>query len=94
MFKEKDYILFAKVQGSLLQINLCKDDFENSVRVRSSLPKYDYNYTVSLNDGTNNEVSFKKSVGEFFDVNGVLHLEKYHNELGGLLSKLQQKKKN
>jgi hypothetical protein len=68
-----------------------KDDFENTVNVRASLPKYDSNYTVTFSDGAKLELSNTKSVGSWIDTNGVLREDLYHKDLNEWYTKFAQK---
>jgi len=61
-FKEKEYVAIVT------------DDKNERIHVTSSLPRYDYNYVLSLSNGTEKEkISISKMVNNFFDINGVLN---------------------
>jgi len=61
-FEDKEYVAIVT------------DENNEVIRITSSLPRYDYNYVLSISSGSKRDkVSIPKMVNNFFDINGVLY---------------------
>eukprot|EP01114_Cavostelium_apophysatum_P008628 TRINITY_DN2124_c0_g1_i1.p1 TRINITY_DN2124_c0_g1~~TRINITY_DN2124_c0_g1_i1.p1 ORF type:complete len:208 (+),score=37.45 TRINITY_DN2124_c0_g1_i1:80-625(+) len=78
-YKQKDNILFTVGEHIDSQ----------GLQIASRLPKYDYNYTISISERNTqkNEVTLTKSVGEWIDVKGFFHEDLLYKDVGALLEK-------
>jgi len=87
-YYEKDFLLISKRKDGSSKTR------KPAVQVSSKFPRYEYDYTLEMSErDTNNRLtSFTKSVGKFFDSDGVFHEELYLTEVKQLIQTFERKK--
>eukprot|EP01119_Soliformovum_irregulare_P003196 TRINITY_DN13533_c0_g1_i1.p1 TRINITY_DN13533_c0_g1~~TRINITY_DN13533_c0_g1_i1.p1 ORF type:complete len:198 (-),score=55.61 TRINITY_DN13533_c0_g1_i1:4-564(-) len=84
-YKEKEYILFTMPTGP----------GKKGIKVRASLPKYSYDFTVGITpiDGNESqETKMTKSIGVWFDEEGKFYNEIFSQDLSKLFEEYDNKK--
>jgi len=84
-FKEKDFVLSAFI------------DAQNQIHIKSTLPRYDYTYTITMRSDSGEEIKLSKLFSSWFDVDGVLHEDLFLQDIKKMheqFNKIRGKKSN